>query len=580
MQDVGRLLHLHHEGRLPARDVIRRADPGEQAIDDRQLRAPRRNERARLGHEAEQRALSQVGGLAAHVGAGQDDQLLARRVERDVVGHERVGHVPLDDRMARVDGDQLVAVVDERLGVVVDGGRLGERRQHVQRGEAARRVLDARRLGPHAPPQRVEDLHFALDDPLIRAEHLLFVLLQRGGDEALPAGDGLLAVVIGRHVGEVRLRDLDVIAEHPVVADLEVADAGARPLRFLHLGDALLAAAADAAQLVELRVDAVAHHAAVARDPRRLVDQRLVEGLAHVHEIVQLGDETLDQRRLELLEPHSHARYGGDRLAQRDEIPRAGRAQRRARDQAVDVVHRLQRLAQLDPGCAAEREILDRIEPILDPLERHEWPQQPAAQQASAHRRDRAVDFMQQRAGAAAVLRLDHLQVSQRDRIHEETIGAGAERDVPHVREVRLLRVAQVLHQRAGGGDGGRPVVEAEPLERLRLQLAEQGAPRRLVLERPRLGPRQAGLETRRGQERGRILESFRSEHLARPQHAELVAQRRPAVRSEVLGGRELAGREIEEGHAEPGSGMHRGEREQERRFARVQVSGVGQRAG
>ena len=92
---------------------------------------------------------------------------------------------------------------------------------------------------PTRPPQRVEDLHLALDDALVRAEDLLFVLLQRRGDEALAAGDGLLAVVVGRHVAEIRLRDLDVIAEHAVVADLQVADPGAGPLGFLHLGDAL-----------------------------------------------------------------------------------------------------------------------------------------------------------------------------------------------------------------------------------------------------------------------------------------------------------------------------------------------------
>ena len=42
--------------------------------------------------------LPQVGGLAAHVRAGQDDQLVRRAVERDVVGHERVGGMALDDR--------------------------------------------------------------------------------------------------------------------------------------------------------------------------------------------------------------------------------------------------------------------------------------------------------------------------------------------------------------------------------------------------------------------------------------------------------------------------------------------------
>ena len=87
-------------------------------------------------------------------------------------------------------------------------------------------------------------------------------------------------------------------------------------------------------------IDAVADHAAVARDERRLVDQRAVERVAHVDEVVELGDEAPDQRRLELLEHHPHARDGGDRLAQRHQVARTGGAERRARDQPLDVVHR------------------------------------------------------------------------------------------------------------------------------------------------------------------------------------------------------------------------------------------------
>ena len=40
VQDVGGLLHLDHEGRLPAGDVVRGADAGEDPIDDRHLGVP------------------------------------------------------------------------------------------------------------------------------------------------------------------------------------------------------------------------------------------------------------------------------------------------------------------------------------------------------------------------------------------------------------------------------------------------------------------------------------------------------------------------------------------------------------
>ena len=125
--------------------------------------------------------------------------------------------------------------------------------------------------------------------------------------------------------------------------------------------------------------------------------QRAIERVAHVGQIVEPADQAADQRRLEFLEHHPDARDRGDRLAQRHEVARPGRAERRARDQPFDVVDALERVAQLGARRAAEREVLDRVEPVLDPLERDERPQQPAAQQAAAHRRDGAIDLMQQR---------------------------------------------------------------------------------------------------------------------------------------------------------------------------------------
>ena len=67
----------------------------------------------------------------------------------------------------------------QRLGVVVQAGGLGERREHVERGEPARRVLHPRRFRGDPPPQRLEELDLALDDPLVGAEDLVLVLLQR-----------------------------------------------------------------------------------------------------------------------------------------------------------------------------------------------------------------------------------------------------------------------------------------------------------------------------------------------------------------------------------------------------------------
>ena len=161
----------------------------------------RRHERAGLRHQAEQRRLPQVRGLAAHVRAGQDDQLLAGRVERDVVRHERVAR-----RAARRrDGARRWRSISSpscivRLGVVATTPRSRPARP-ARRARASARAVSwiARRLRRDRAAQRLEQLELALEDPLVGAEHLLLVFLERRRDEALAAGDGLLAVVVGRH---------------------------------------------------------------------------------------------------------------------------------------------------------------------------------------------------------------------------------------------------------------------------------------------------------------------------------------------------------------------------------------------
>ena len=90
------------------------------------------------------------------------------------------------------------------------------------------------------------------------------------------------------------------------------------------------------------RIDAVAGEAAVARERRRLVDQRRLDRVAHVGEIVELGDQRADERRLQLARARCVTRgIDGQRLLQADQIARPGGAERGARDQPLEILHRL-----------------------------------------------------------------------------------------------------------------------------------------------------------------------------------------------------------------------------------------------
>ena len=200
-------------------------------------------------------------------GPGQDHQLASwSRSASMSFGTNELAGVPLDDRVAPVDDRHLVAVVHVRLGVVADRCRVGQRGQHVEARQRARGAAGARRHRPpraRAAPRRARSSRSRMRSSAPRT--FSSYSLSAGVMKRSPPAMVCLRMVVGRDVVEVRLRDLDVVAEDAVEADLERRDAGARPLALLHLGDDLLAGSADVPQLVELRVHAVANHAAVAR---------------------------------------------------------------------------------------------------------------------------------------------------------------------------------------------------------------------------------------------------------------------------------------------------------------------------
>ena len=150
----------------------------------------------------------------------------------------------------------------------------------------------------------------------------------------------------------------------------------------------LLARAADRPQLVELGIDAVAHEAAVARERGRLVDERALDARR-----ARPARSSSSATRLRTSGAWSSVEDQRARAGWRpatgcsaDEIARAGRAERGAGDEPLEVLHGLQRLAELAALRAAERELLDRVEAIRIALERDERPEQPRPQQPAAHR--------------------------------------------------------------------------------------------------------------------------------------------------------------------------------------------------
>ncbi len=118
---------------------------------------------------------------------------------------------------------------------------------------------------------------FQLADGLASAEDALLQLLQSRRREALGVDQRLLALKVLRDQRQVRLADLDVVAEDAVVGDAQAADAAALTLLCLELCQGFARVAGEHAGIVQLRREALADHAALPDCGRRVVRERGLE---------------------------------------------------------------------------------------------------------------------------------------------------------------------------------------------------------------------------------------------------------------------------------------------------------------
>ena len=71
-QDIRDFRHLDHKGTLSARQIIRRADAGEDPVHNTDLCRFRGHEAPDLRHEDDQGGLSHIGGFTGHIRSGDD----------------------------------------------------------------------------------------------------------------------------------------------------------------------------------------------------------------------------------------------------------------------------------------------------------------------------------------------------------------------------------------------------------------------------------------------------------------------------------------------------------------------------
>ena len=276
--------------------------------------------------------------------------------------------------MPSLDYVQLLRGVDLRHRVVVPHRDLGQRAQRVQPRDAVGGLLDAVDVRRNHVAYLAEVAVFEVVYPVLRRQERIFELLQLLREVALVRYKRLLAYVVGGDVFKPRgFRHVDIVAEHLVVADLELLYARALALALLQLRDHLRAVVADVAQLVDLLGVALAQYTALADGERRLVAYRAVYLGADIVQRVHRADvaqfKALEACK-QLLQPRKLPRA----VCEHTQIAPARRAVDTARGKALHVAYLAHHERQFRAVHRVVIQLAHRREP---PLYRDDGQQRP-----------------------------------------------------------------------------------------------------------------------------------------------------------------------------------------------------------
>ncbi len=386
----------------------------------------------------------------------------------------------LDHRVAAALDLEAWLVGQLRRAPAALGGAMGVAGGDVDAGDGVGGGGDLRCGGDREDGQLLGVRGFGGERMAAGFDHPARLLVQLGRVEADHAGERLAMgeAAVGAHqpVGVPR-RDLDMIAEHRIVADLERADAGRIAVARLERCDRAAAVGGGVAERVERGVIAFGDIAALRRIDRRRFDQRRAQAIGERGMAAELRQQLGEQRRAVALrfELGLQRGRGGEAVAQQGEVARASPAGGKPGQRAREIGHGFQRLAH---PLAADRILVQPCGEREPRLDRRLVGQRRAnilAQQAAAGGRLAAVDLAEQASGNAAADRARQLEAVAGRRVDRHVAGAGNPPRRVEQGAGRLLGRVEIGEQPAGGGKLGARR-GAEPVERRQAEARLQRA--------------------------------------------------------------------------------------------------------
>ena len=475
IQDVGRLVHLHHKRRLAHGDVVAGSHTGEYLVHQTDMRAFRRNETADLRHKRNQGGLTEQCRLTRHVGTGNDDNLLRAAVQHHIVGYVLLAYrkLLLDDRVTPLVYLQHLVFGDYGTDIIVFAGCGGKRQQAVQPGYLVRIGLNGRDKLAQGLHQLCIKLCFQHQYLVLGAEYLFLIFFQFLRNVTLGIDQCLLANPLLRHFILVHVAHFDIVTEHIVIADFQAGNARKLTLPLLYLQKIVLAGIGYPAQLVQLGIYAGFYHTAFINKQRRVVVDfpfdAVADGTADVQlsaDMVQtgvIGIHTGFLNRFDSLQGHFQSDYLAGRNTSYGYFG----------DNAFQIAYQVQLLFNHSLEVGLPEEILHHVQPSVNGLHILQGKYHPTLQQAGPHRTDCFIYYIQQ--AATAVVHAPHqLQAAHRKLIQTDVLiflYTCQRGDMPYL---RMLRHNEVLQDSPRSDDTVFEMLHAEPLQVLHFKVFQQ----------------------------------------------------------------------------------------------------------
>ena len=287
--------------------------------------------------------------------------------------------------MTSLGDGQHIAVVHHRAAVVVFRSDLRQRSQHIQLGNGVGGALDAVQLGADAFQQLVKQAAFQRDKTLVCAKDLAFQLLQFLRDVPLAGGKGLLADIGLRYKVFVGVAHLDEVAEHMVIADLQLGDAGLLPQAGFQLCQHALGVIADGAQLVHFGVVPLGNDAAILEGGGCVRVYCGINARLDILQRVDAGGKLGKLRAVAALRLPAQAGQTVAGLGKGVDLLGGGRAVHRAGHQALQIRDVVQLLGQVAAHHGLAHQRFHGVQAVVDELAGNKRLLDPAAQHTLAH---------------------------------------------------------------------------------------------------------------------------------------------------------------------------------------------------